>query len=493
MAAAESSRRELHGGDTSLVTLPPSAESDTVTTTASHPIVAPSAGMASAVSANLVALPQLVLLLLLLAALGGSLYVCRDRISMIWESVRSALLQVKTLVPQAPSPPPPPPQQRRQGHYNKLEEVEDGNKDGSPRHVEFSLESGAQRPARSIQPYMEGAPAWAIALATAESPTREHAPSSITGGGGGGGGTKGASIGPDPAVAPQRQQAKCSPAAQSATSPANPPTPPASARSAKPPNSARSTVCNSARSTATSFSSCLSARWYAGGLSTPTPGSYDDGVQRDSLGQKSRRSFNSPATQGKANFWSHTPRSALLENDNGDPGAYADSADAEFVATRSRRTYNKEHKIGKASFNSITPRGDGVDFLGSGVGPQKHDYPHLWACGRPCTPMRSSFKSATALGQHVRKTDNPGVGDYTPEKVRGEHRGRSKRGSSMFADGMAQHSLYEREPPMTEESVGPGSYHDEANTLHGRLVSSRNPRLPPFSSSASRSNPTNWV
>ena len=106
--------------------------------------------------------------------------------------------------------------------------------------------------------------------------------------------------------------------------------------------------------------------------------------------------------------------------------------------------------------------------------------------------MTSSFRSAIPLGQHVRKSAVPGVGDYCPEAVRGEHRSRSNRGSSMFADKMKQHSLYEREPPMTDEKVGPGSYESEAHTLHGRLKSSHNPRLPAFASSSARSDPTTW-
>jgi len=231
---------------------------------------------------------------------------------------------------------------------------------------------------------------------------------------------------------------------------------------------------------------------------TPPPGSYDDGVSREDLGHKSARSFNSPASQGRASFWTSQTRQGLLENDSGDPGQYPHAADDFTTAVRSRRTHNWKNREGNAQFNARTPRGDGVNHVGStqdlpGCGPQEHTYDHLFACGQPCTPLTSAFKSALPLGGHIRKMDTPGVGDYEPEECCVD-KSFSKRGSSMFATDSIQHPLNESElfTQTTDEKIGPGTYEQLDRSIRKKVQDKLNPRLPPFASSAARSDPTSW-
>jgi hypothetical protein len=231
-------------------------------------------------------------------------------------------------------------------------------------------------------------------------------------------------------------------------------------------------------------------------MSTPPPGHYDDGVQRDSLGQKSRRSFNAGAAHGDASFWTSSQRDGMVRSDSGDPGGYfPGAAEDTFVSTKSRRTHNVNGSKGKASFNSLVPRCEATDAGAERVnlGPQEYDFQHLFACGQPCTPLVSSFKSAIPQGQHVRESSTPGVGDYKPEPVDGLVRSLSKRGYSMFATESAQHPLHEQEPCQTDEVVGPGSYDLDVLSMNRQIKAKANPRLPGFASSQSRSDPTNWV
>ena len=61
----------------------------------------------------------------------------------------------------------------------------------------------------------------------------------------------------------------------------------------------------------------------------------------------------------------------------------------------------------------------------------------------------------------------------------------SKDGHSMFAGGVQQRKAL-GDTKRTGEHIGPGTYDLRGHTIHGRMVSSTNPRLPGFASSAPR-------
>ena len=153
---------------------------------------------------------------------------------------------------------------------------------------------------------------------------------------------------------------------------------------------------------------------------------------------------------------------------------------------------------GKQAFGARAPRDDGfgpgVSLLGAGVGPGTYSFRHLYGCGEPkASPqMNSSFRSAVPLGQHVRKIDTPGGGDYTPEPDDPSRaRSYSALGSSCFAGGSPQH-LVNADTTATGTAVGPSSYEQDHHSIHYWAQSRANPRLPAFASSSRRGDPTTW-
>ena len=118
-------------------------------------------------------------------------------------------------------------------------------------------------------------------------------------------------------------------------------------------------------------------------------------------------------------------------------------------------------------------------------------YRHLYACGNASTRVTSAFKSSVPLGAHVRKIDTPGAGTYDPNdgnlglSMTRSQSTLSKDGHSMFAGGVQQRKAL-GDTKRTGEHIGPGTYDLRGHTIHGRMVSSTNPRLPGFASSAPR-------
>ena len=192
----------------------------------------------------------------------------------------------------------------------------------------------------------------------------------------------------------------------------------------------------------------------------------------------------SPTSQ----FRSRTPRrTGLVKEDAGDPGAY----DAkESLAQRSYRSYNRNVTAGDASFlrrekrsGSAPPR--------TRVGPADYSFGHLYETGSDASiRVRSSFQSELPLGGHVRKSTTPGVGSYETgvgamgKAMDSPSRSVSKEGHSMFASATPRKELADLH--RTDPSVGPSSYDLSRFSMGGKLKATTNPRLPGFKSSAPR-------
>ena len=191
----------------------------------------------------------------------------------------------------------------------------------------------------------------------------------------------------------------------------------------------------------------------------------------------------SPTSQ----FRSRTPRrTGLVKEDAGDPGAY----DAkESLAQRSYRSYNRNVTAGDASFlrrekrsGSAPPR--------TRVGPADYSFGHLYETGSDASiRVRSSFQSELPLGGHVRKSTTPGVGSYETgvgamgKAMDSPSRSVSKEGHSMFASATPRKELADLH--RTDPSVAPGSY-NRGGSMQERCEATKNPRLPGFLSSSPR-------
>ena len=234
----------------------------------------------------------------------------------------------------------------------------------------------------------------------------------------------------------------------------------------------------------------------AGGRSkSPAPGAYDAAVNQ-TLEAKSKRSFNTSASMGKANFGTFVPR--LKEGkmgEGGDPGAYSienqgvNSGKAESISARSTRSFNRDVGRGRGSFCSTSARSRTPDARSQRGGPGEHDYSHLYATGKGSQSARgsSSFLSATPLGGHVRKSDTPGVGEYNFTSPLLSKSASAKSGSHMFAGGATSRGASSHSTTGTH--VGPGSYELDGNSIASKAVKAKNPRLPGFNSSSVRNSP----
>ena len=215
---------------------------------------------------------------------------------------------------------------------------------------------------------------------------------------------------------------------------------------------------------------------------TPGPGSYD---MPEWLNMSVAPSEVSPTSP----FRSRTPRrTALIREDAGDPGSYDGK---ESLAQRSHRSYNRNVSAGDASFlrrdkraGSAPPR--------SRAGPADYSFGHLYETGGDASiRVRSSFQSAQPNGSgHVRKSTTPGVGAYeTSVRAMGKamdspSRSMSKEGHSMFASATPRKEI--ADVHRTDPKVGPASYDLSRHSMGGKLKATSNPRLPGFKSSAPR-------
>ena len=225
--------------------------------------------------------------------------------------------------------------------------------------------------------------------------------------------------------------------------------------------------------------------------SSPSPGAYD-AAHGETLSARTRRTFNTSASGGKASFGTFTKRDDKSKSGGGDPGLYTvetpgvHTGKAETLSSRSRRSFNRDVNQGRGSFNSTSARSNTPPARSARGGPGEHDYMHMYSCGSPAsTQVTSSFLSAMPLGGHVRKSDTPGVGEYEPNNVEGFNA--SKSGMSMFAGSLKSRSVSSRSA--TGDHVGPGSYELEQRSIRKQMEASTNPRLPAFGSSSMRTGP----
>ena len=223
---------------------------------------------------------------------------------------------------------------------------------------------------------------------------------------------------------------------------------------------------------------------------SPAPGAYDAAL-KDTLSERTQRTFNSVASGGKASFGTFTQRGdSRKASEAGDPGLYTvdnpgvNTGRAESISARAKRSFNKDVGAGRGSFNSTSSRSKSPSAQSARGGPGEYDSSHLFSCASS-KGMTSSFASATPLGGHVRKSDTPGVGEYEPRQANGYH---SKRdGSSAFSGSNKSRSLNANST--TGEHVGPGSYESDQKSLQNQLAAKINPRLPAFGSSSVRTGP----
>ena len=227
---------------------------------------------------------------------------------------------------------------------------------------------------------------------------------------------------------------------------------------------------------------------------SPAPGAYDASMT-ETLSARSVRSFNTSASMGKASFGTFVPRLHKgREQEGGDPGSYTlespgvHSGKAETIQSRSKRSFNRDVGRGKGSFNSSSARSKTPDARSARGGPGENDYSHLYSCGSGASSARgsSSFLSAQPLGGHIRKNDNPGVGEYNPHDGMFS-KSTSKSGSPMFAGSASSRGVNSNST--TGEHVGPGSYELEGNSMNQKMLKAKNPRLPGFNSSSVRQGP----
>jgi hypothetical protein len=222
----------------------------------------------------------------------------------------------------------------------------------------------------------------------------------------------------------------------------------------------------------------------------PGPGYYDN--DSESISQRSIRSWNSAASQGRSNFMSCSKRDDAIADNSGDPGQY--TLESHGLAEMSKSTHNKRNKQGLSAFGSRSSRCSETARL---VDAGPHDYQHLYSCGvgnrSGSSPQAtSSFRSSVPLNHFVRVTQTPGIGIYSPQQISSKDLGISTQGSSMFAGKSNQHADIDQSQKCSR-GIGPGTYELSKNSLYEQLRSSSNPRLPAFSSSARRSDPTDWI
>ena len=224
---------------------------------------------------------------------------------------------------------------------------------------------------------------------------------------------------------------------------------------------------------------------------SPSPGAYD-AAQSETLSARSGKSFNTSASMGKASFGTFSKRDKKLgASEGGDPGAYTvenpgvNSGKAETIESRSRRSFNRDVSAGKGSFSSNSQRSGKAAASSQKGGPGEYDCSHLYSCGSSAQ-ITSSFMSSTPLGGHVRKSETPGAGEYSPQQVEG---GSARKGGGTSAFAGSTQSRGASGFSATGANVGPGSYEVEQSSLYQQMLTKTNSRLPAFGSSSVRQGP----
>ena len=256
------------------------------------------------------------------------------------------------------------------------------------------------------------------------------------------------------------------------------------------------------------FSSSASRGGVVGGVTTegkskPGPGTYSadgSGLIDETVGARSHRSFNEGAKKGASSFNTRQgrvvrqPLKATAAVDYTIDHGGVNLGKSEPLAHAARRSFNVGVKEGRASFDSRVKRPHSAPTASARGGPGEQDFSHLYRIGATAASKgpSSSFKSATPLGGHVRKSDTPGVGRYDPKPHYAVGGGATSGGnepgkkSAVFASTTKS----ARSSPARSTSgpnVGPGTYNAEKDTtVSGEAARKVNPRLPGFSSSASR-------
>ena len=162
----------------------------------------------------------------------------------------------------------------------------------------------------------------------------------------------------------------------------------------------------------------------------------------------------------------------------GDPAAYAHSevmgvhtGHKETLGCRSRRSYNQNVAHGDGKFLSKSERRAASVPRSSEIGgPGEYSYPQLYVVGSPRahSAIKSAFRSRTPLGGHVRKSTTPaevGVGKYDaplvgPGTLLKDDHNFSKQGASMFAGSplKGRSDIVDFFASRTDKHVGPGYY-----------------------------------
>ena len=169
------------------------------------------------------------------------------------------------------------------------------------------------------------------------------------------------------------------------------------------------------------------------------------------------------------------------------------------LSARTQRSFNREVGQGRGSFNSTTARPQSAPRSSARGGPGEHDYTHLYSCGRTGQQTTSSFRSASPLAGHIRRSTTPGVGAYNPSSPQSQPeilahqsvKSFSKDGSSMFA-GPGPRARAMGAASGTTAAVGPGSYEADHTSMSRSAHDKLNPRLPAFNSSAPRHDEELW-
>ena len=222
---------------------------------------------------------------------------------------------------------------------------------------------------------------------------------------------------------------------------------------------------------------------------SPAPGHYD--TDSHSLAVRSLVSHNKNESVGKGTFMRGDNRESKTSftEEFVDPGHYADyHLDVASMFGRSTQSQNRCVSEGKIPFGSHVGRdGSGeVTTTKCNAGPGDYDFHHLYGCGVRGNPL-SSLKSKSPLCGYVRKTDTPGVGVYSPEKVPSSY-SYSKCGSSAFAGQTPQHAVSAHDVPTTGTTIGPDTYVQDHHSINKMLRRSQDAskNAPPFGSSSRR-------
>ena len=179
------------------------------------------------------------------------------------------------------------------------------------------------------------------------------------------------------------------------------------------------------------FSSSASRGGVVGGVTTegkskPGPGTYSadgSGLIDETVGARSHRSFNEGAKKGASSFNTRQgrvvrqPLKATAAVDYTIDHGGVNLGKSEPLAHAARRSFNVGVKEGRASFDSRVKRPHSAPTASARGGPGEQDFSHLYRIGATAASKgpSSSFRSATPLGGHVRKSDTPGVGRYDPK------------------------------------------------------------------------------